>query len=152
MATLPEIRDMQALTAKYHLRLRELLAQVPEGALHERVGGVGLSVVETVQHVCETERWYMNLIDGGERHTPEPSPHVDGLLHALAEAEAAMTAFLESMDEATLVSTHDVPGWWGEGEPRSARLILMHSLAHKYYHCGQLQAVLCALADLKPST
>ncbi|MBM3474739.1 MAG: DUF664 domain-containing protein [Armatimonadetes bacterium] len=145
MTILPEIRDMQALTGKYHLRLRELVGQVPEAALHERVGGAGLSVVETVRHVCEAERSYMNLIDGGERQTPEPPPDVDGLLRALAEAEAEMGAFLETMDEATLATTRDVPGWWGEGEPRSARLILMHSLAHKYYHCGQLQAVLHAL-------
>ena len=152
MPTSPEIRDMQALTGKYHLRLRELLGQVPETALHERVGGVGMSVIETVMHVCEAERWYMNLIDGGATRTPAPSADAEGLLLALAEAEAEMTAFLESMDKGALAGTHDVPAWWAEGEPRSARLILMHSLAHKYYHCGQLQAILHALAHRKPCT
>jgi len=147
---LPDVRDMQTLTRKYYLRLRELLGQVPEDALHERVGGAGLSVVETVRHVCEAERWYMNLLDGGARATPEPSPDADGLLRALAETEAEMAGFLESMDDAALAATHEMAAWWGEGEPRSARLILMHSLAHKYYHCGQLQAVLHALAHRKP--
>ena len=152
MPTPPEIRDMLALTGKYHLRLRELLGQAPESALHERVGGVGMSVVETVQHVCEAERWYMNLIDGGARRTPELPVETEGLLLALAEAEAEMTAFVASMDEPALAGSHDVPAWWAAGEPRSARLVLMHSLAHKYYHCGQLQAILHSLAHRKPYT
>ena len=144
--------DITALTRRYHARLRELLGQVPAEELGLRVGGAGLTVAETAWHVCEAERWYMDLIDGGSRTGGEPAKGRDGLLAALTETEAEMLVFLESMDEAALERTLGVPAWWGEGEPQTVRLVLMHSLAHKYYHCGQLQAILHALADESAST
>jgi len=146
------LADIIALTGKYHARLRELLGQVPEPHLDARSGSGGLTVAETIWHACEAERWYMDLIDGGSRTGAEAAKGRKALLAALTETEAEMVTFLGSLDEAALGRTLDVPAWWGEGEPRTARLILMHSLAHKYYHCGQLQAILHALADERPPT
>ena len=152
MSAAAELRDMLALTRKYYARLRALLGQVPPDRLLWRCAPSQLSAFETLSHVCEAERWYTDLIGGGSRQTAEPAPNHDALQAALAETEAEMLAFLEGMDEDALEATTEVPGWWGEGRPQPARLILMHSLAHKYYHCGQLQAILHALADTKPST
>jgi uncharacterized damage-inducible protein DinB len=152
MSVADDVREMLALTRKYYARLRELLAQAPADKVEWRCASENLSICETLRHVCAAERWYMNLIDGGSREASDPAADHEALLAALTETEAQMLAFLESMDEVTLETTAEVPGWWGEGKPQSARLILMHSLAHKYYHCGQLQSILHTLADAKPTT
>jgi uncharacterized damage-inducible protein DinB len=147
MATSPDVQDMLALTQRYYARLRELLNQIPEARLDARVAPGGLGAVETVRHVCDAERRYMNMIDGGSRVVGEAAEDKPQLLAALQRSELEMVRFLQSLTEEMLAATRDVAAWWGEGEPRSARLILMHSLAHKYYHCGQLQSILHALAS-----
>jgi uncharacterized damage-inducible protein DinB len=154
-ATLPDpfLRDALTLCGRHFARLRELVAQVPPGLLNARLGAAGLSVAQTVVHVCEAERWYMALIDGT---APEPSapaaPDVDSLLSALDGAEAAMRGFLRALDPRLLEETRPVPAWWAADEPCSVRLILMHSLAHKYYHSGQVQSLLHDLAAGDPTT
>jgi uncharacterized damage-inducible protein DinB len=147
MAASRDVQDMLALTQRYYARLRELLDQMPEDWVDARVAPGGLSAAETIRHVCDAERWYMNLIDGGSREVGEAAEDKPQLVAALQRSEREMTPFLESLNEEMLAATRDVPAWWAEGEPRSARLILMHSLAHKYYHCGQLQSILHALAS-----
>jgi uncharacterized damage-inducible protein DinB len=132
MSAEAEVRDMLALTRKYYARLRELLAQVPAGKLEWRPAPDHLSAEETLRHVCEADRWYMELLGHGAAPTDD--------------TESTMCACLASLDEAALERTAVVPGWWGEGRPQPARLILIQSLAHKYYHCGQLQALLHTLA------
>ncbi|MBM3499865.1 MAG: DUF664 domain-containing protein [Armatimonadetes bacterium] len=143
-----ELRSTVALTRKYYARLRELLAEVPSDRLGWRSAPAALTAGETARHVCEADRWYIDLIGGGSHSSLSPPDRHEPLQTALTETEAEMLTFLQEMDETTLAKTAEVPGWWGEGKPQPARLILAHSLAHKYYHCGQLQALLHAMADL----
>jgi uncharacterized damage-inducible protein DinB len=134
------------LTAKYYARLRELLPAVPNGRLAAKVAAEGLTVADTIMHVCQSDLWYLHLIDGVSRELPDAPADVDSLLGLLQQTEETVTGFLEALDPEMLVDLREVPAWWAEGARRSVRLILMHSLAHKYYHCGQLQSILHILA------
>jgi uncharacterized damage-inducible protein DinB len=142
-----ELRDLLALTARYYGRLRELLSELPEGGLSLRVGGRGLTAAETIRHVCASDLWYMDRIDGGTRPAEEAADDPEALEAALTRSEQEMTAFLEALRPEQLGPPREVPAWWAAGAPVSVRLILTHSLAHKYYHCGQLQAILHAAAS-----
>jgi len=142
MAQAAEIDDMIALTGKYYARLQELLARVPDDHLSARAGARGLAVAETIDHVCRSDPWYLNLIDGGSRQIESLSPDRHSLADGLRQTEGLMIGFLEALTPDVLAATREVPAWWAEGAERSVRLILMHSLAHKYYHCGQLQSIL----------
>ncbi len=141
-----EIDDILVLTRKYYGRLQELLSAVPGGEVSARAAIEGLTVDETVHHVCQSDLWYLRLIDGVTRELPETAPDVESLLGLLRQTEQIMIGFLEALDAEMLPDVREVPAWWAEGGERSVRLILMHSLAHKYYHCGQLQSILHMLA------
>ncbi len=146
MAQAAEIDDMVALTGKYYARLQELLAGVPDGHLSAGAGADGLTVAETIDHVCQSDLWYLDLIDGGSRRIESLLPDRESLRTGLRQTEASTIGFLEGLAPNVLAVTREVPAWWAEGAERSVRLILMHSLAHKYYHCGQLQSILHLLA------
>jgi len=146
MSSLAIVQDMMALTGRYYARLRELVLQVPEDRLGARVGDSGLTVTETVRHVCEADHGLVSLIAGTPRKVEAIVESKAGLLSGLERSEAMMMQFLEGLDPELLEARREVPTWWGQGEPRSGRLILMHLLAHKYYHCGQLPSILHVLA------
>ena len=137
--------SLAGLTRKYYRRLRELLEAVPEDALGARVGDEGLTVEETVHHVSRADAWYRSLTGGTPPPDPETAAGKPALLASLARSEHEMLRFLEDLPPERLSAEWPVPAWWGEDRDQPTLVILMHSLAHKYYHCGQLQAVLHAL-------
>ncbi|HJN16778.1 MAG TPA: DinB family protein [Armatimonadota bacterium] len=145
MAEAPVIDDLIALTEKYYLRIRQLLAELPDARLGASLGGDSLTVAETIRHVAQCDLWYANGIDGGTRELPDVGDDRASLEQLLQHSEAEMLDFLRSTDSAALAVNREVPTWWAEGADRSGQLVLMHSLAHKYYHCGQLQAILHTL-------
>lgn len=144
MPTLLEIEDVLRLTERYYFRLRVLLGEVTGDDLDAKVGD-GLTVTETIRHVCQADLWYQTFIDGEPRELQPGDASLDGLRETLARSEAGMIGFLQSIDPAGLAEERQNPSWWAEPGTCSGWLILMHSLAHKYYHCGQLQSILISL-------
>ena len=142
-----EVADMLHLTGQYYRRLRELLAEVPDGSLAAKIGEEGLTIEETVRHVCQCDLWYLNVVDGGARSLTEVRAGCTGLAELLDGSERVMLAFLQEVTEELLCEPREVPAWWAEGCEPTARLVLVHSLAHKYYHCGQLQSIVNSLTS-----
>ena len=139
MSDADTVDDLVALTRKYYYRLRELLELLPDDQLHRSMSASGMSAIEALRHVAQCDLWYVIRIDGKERELPEASVDRAGALELLAFSEGEVLEFLGTVDPETLDISREVDSWWGEGEERSGTLIMMHSLAHKYYHCGQLQ-------------
>jgi len=137
-----EVADMLHLTGRYYHRLRDLLSQLPDASLAAKIGDEGLTVEETVRHVCQCDLWYENLVDGGDRSLPDVGKGLSGLHELMDHSEGAMVAFLHEVTEKLLCEPREAPTWWAEGCEPTARLVLLHSLAHKYYHCGQLQSII----------
>lgn len=140
-----EMQDIITLTRRYYARLGQILAEVPDDGLSARVGDEGLTVAATIHHVCQSDFWYRKAIDGSTTHVPELPPERGALLDCLARTEADWVAFLATLSPEVLDEPRRVPAWWAEHSECSVRIILMHSLAHKYYHCGQLQSTIYAL-------
>ena len=138
------LESLAHLTRKYYGRLRELLDAVPEESLRARAGEEGMTVEETVHHVCRTDAWYRSLAGGPSPAEVETAVGKPALMAYLSTAEEEMLRFIESLPPERLGEEWEVPVWWGEDRDQPVLVILMHSLAHKYYHCGQLQSILHA--------
>lgn len=142
-----EVADMLHLTGRYYRRLRDLLSQVPDASLAAKVGDEGLTVEETIRHVCQCDLWYLNVVDGGDRSLPDVGASSACLADLMDHSERAMVAFLMEVTEELLREPREVPAWWAEGCEPTTRLVLVHSLAHKYYHCGQVQSIVNSLTS-----
>jgi uncharacterized damage-inducible protein DinB len=140
-----EIAEIASLAESYYARLLEILAAAPEGMLDARLGPDALSGRGAVAHVCAADGWYLALIRGERSGFPaavpsdDPEAQLEGCRAAMAEALVALAP--AALDEERAVGI-----WWAPGGRATVRRILQHSLAHKYYHCGQLQALSHALA------
>jgi uncharacterized damage-inducible protein DinB len=148
MADTLAFASLAHLTRKYYARLRELLEAVPEESLAARAGDEGLTVEEMVRHVCRADAWYRSLTGATPPPEPETVAGKPALMASLATAEQEMLRFLEGLPPQRLSEEWEVPVWWGEDRDQPILVILVHSLAHKYYHCGQLQSILHLLNAL----
>jgi uncharacterized damage-inducible protein DinB len=138
------LASLAHLTRKYYARLGELLEAISEESLSARAGEEGMTVEEMVRHVCRADAWYRSLTGGVASPEPELVVGRPALMACLSAAEQEMLRFIEDLPPERLEEEWEVPVWWGEDRDQPILVILMHSLAHKYYHCGQLQSILNA--------
>jgi uncharacterized damage-inducible protein DinB len=144
-------RTMAAYNAEMNRRLYAAAARLSEAERRAPRGAFWSSIEGTLNHVLWGDRMWMSRFDGW----PKPALPIkesaalygdfSALSAARVEADAAISAWAERLDDAFLAQ--DLV-WWSSaanGERRASRCLLVaHMFNHQTHHRGQAHAMLTA--------